>query len=534
MKNKTKRYKRFNANLDYKNYDHIIIGSGIGGLTAATWLAKAGKKVLILEQHYLPGGFTHVFKRKGNFKWDVGVHYVGNMAKNSPLKRLFDFISDSKIKWDPIGEVYDVVHLKNKIYQFKKGEEKFKSQLFKYFPNEKQAIIKYLELIKKSNKRANLFFLEKFFEPILNKLIGKVFINRFNKYSNQTTYEVLNNITGNEDLISVLCAQAGNYGLPPKESSFSAHALIVNHFMEGGYYPNGGANQISDKIIETLYKHKAELYINAKVSEIIIKENKVQGVKVQNKFIKCKSVISNVGVNNTFNHLISSKNAKNIEKNIRNLQPSIGHMCLYVGLDKSDRDLKLPKHNIWYFKEKNYDQIFQSKSLEEAAKNFAYISFPSAKDNAWKNSHMNKSTIQLISLAHYKWFKIFKNDKYGKRSPDYYKLKENYKNIMLNNLYQLFPQIQGHVVITEVSTPLSTKHFSNYQSGEIYGVAHTPEKFKSKFLRPKTKIKGLFLTGQDITIVGIAGAMLSGMLTAITILKYRVILIFLKIAKIKP
>ena len=191
-------------------------------------------------------------------------------------------------------------------------------------------------------------------------------------------------------------------------------------------------------------------------------------------------------------------------------------------------------HNIWYFKEKNYDQIFQSKSLEEAAKNFAYISFPSAKDNAWKNSHTNKSTIQLISLAHFKWFKSFKNDSYGKRSPDYYKLKENYKNIMLNNLYKLFPQVQNHVVITEVSTPLSTRHFSNYQSGEIYGLAHTPEKFKSKFLRPKTRIKGLFLTGQDITIVGIAGAMLSGMLTAITILKYRVILIFLKIAKIKP
>jgi len=56
-----KLYKKFNRN---NNYDHVIIGSGIGGLTAATWLAKAGKKVLVLERYSVPGGFTHVFKRR--------------------------------------------------------------------------------------------------------------------------------------------------------------------------------------------------------------------------------------------------------------------------------------------------------------------------------------------------------------------------------------------------------------------------------------------------------------------------------------
>jgi all-trans-retinol 13,14-reductase len=97
---------------------------------------------------------------------------------------------------------------------------------------------------------------------------------------------------------------------------------------------------------------------------------------------------------------------------------------------------------------------------------------------------------------------------------------------MLKKLYKLFPQIKGHVVVTEVSTPLSTKHFSNYQSGEIYGLAHTPERFSLPFLKPETKIKGLRLVGQDITLVGVAGAMLSGMLCAVTILKYNVWKIF--------
>ena len=99
---------------------------------------------------------------------------------------------------------------------------------------------------------------------------------------------------------------------------------------------------------------------------------------------------------------------------------------------------------------------------------------------------------------------------------------------MLKKLYELFPQIEGHVKVTEVSTPLSTKHFTNYKHGEIYGLAHTPARFALPFLRSETRIKGLRLVGQDITLVGVAGAMLSGMLCAITILKFGVWRLFME------
>jgi all-trans-retinol 13,14-reductase len=528
-----KSYKKFNCNDNYDNYDHVIIGSGIGGLTVATWLAKAGKKVLVLERHYVPGGFTHVFKRRSGFKWDVGVHYVGNVSESGSLRKLFDFITDSKLKWDPIGDVYDVIHIDEQIYEFRSGEENFKSQLLTYFPEEEDAISLYLKLIHNSNKRANYFFIEKTFEPFLSKIFGWIIVNRFHKYSKRTTHEVLQEITNNKRLIAVLCAQCGNYGLSPKYSSFAAHALIVGHFMDGGYYPNGGSDQIANNIIDVLCKNKGDIYVNAEVSEIIVVDNKVRGVKVKDKFIGCNSVISNVGINNTFNYLLSQESIDVMQYNFNDLEPSAGHMCLYVGLDKSDLELNLPKHNIWYFQDDNLDAIFASDNIKNAASKFSYISFPSSKDGEWKTSHPNQSTIQVISLGKYSWFKNFEDQICGKRSSEYNNLKKEYANIMLDRLYLLFPQIRGHVIKTEVSTPLSTKHFSNYKSGEIYGIAHNPKRFDLKFLRPKTKIKGLVLVGQDITIVGVAGAMLSGMLAAITILKFKVILLFIAMTKLK-
>ena len=527
-----KLYKRFSPDFDFSGIDHIIIGSGMGGLTVANWLAKAGKKVVVLERHYTPGGFTHSFNRKHGFKWDVGVHYVGNMNEGNNLRTLFDFVTNGRLKWQSMGPVYDVVHIGDKYYEFKAGKEAFRQQMKAYFPNDAEAIDVYLELIEKSNKSGSAFFFEKTFEPWLSKMLGWVFRNRYNKYSQRTTLDVLKDVTSNPQLRAVLCAQCGNYGLTPDQSSFAAHAMVVGHFMEGGYYPVGGTDNIGKYAIESLYKHGGELYIKAEVSRIVVKNRKVTGVQVGETFIPCKSVISNVGVNNTFNQLLDVDERIYCGYKPDDALPASAHMCLYVGLDRSDAELNLPAHNIWSFEHADFESIFKTISLKNAAQKFSYISFPSAKDPEWAGTHPNMATIQALTIGDYNWFKEFEYLPWMKRGAAYEQLKADFETTMLERLYTLFPQIKGHVVTTEVSTPLSTRHFANYKTGEIYGLTHTPARFKLPFLRPVTRIKGLRLVGQDITLVGLAGAMLSGMLCAITILKFGVWRLFRDMRKV--
>ena len=88
-------------------WDYIVIGSGIGGMTAAALLAKLGRRVLVLEQHNIPGGFTQTFKRPG-YRWDVGVHIVGEMSMRSAAGRLLHELTDGRLAWEPVGEVYDI------------------------------------------------------------------------------------------------------------------------------------------------------------------------------------------------------------------------------------------------------------------------------------------------------------------------------------------------------------------------------------------------------------------------------------------
>jgi all-trans-retinol 13,14-reductase len=118
----------------------------------------------------------------------------------------------------------------------------------------------------------------------------------------------------------------------------------------------------------------------------------------------------------------------------------------------------------------------------------------------------------------YERFAAWQGKRWKKRGPDYEAMKDRLARQILDILYARVPQAKGRVGVYELSTPLTTQHFANYASGELYGLDHTPQRFEQRWLRPRTKIPGLFLTGQDIASCGVAGALMGGVLTASNVL----------------
>ena len=316
------------------HYDAICVGSGLGSLVTANLLAKKGRKVLILEKHYTPGGFTHVFSRP-EYEWDVGVHYVGNVHQPGNLIHyLFKHITNDELKWEDLGEVYDKIVIGDKTYDFVKGTTNFKNKLKEYFPNDTKAIDQYIDLVYKVSKASRMYFIEKVLPDSLRFFVSSFFRKKYLKYATQTTLEVLQQCTQNEELIAVLTGQYGDYGLPPSKSSFVMHAAVAQHyFTNGGAYPIGGSVRFFETIAPDILKAGGTIITNAYVDKLIVEDVAAKGVLMKDgRKILADKVISGIGVLNTVNHLIP-EHAQNLfpKQKFTSIPASVAHVSLYVG-----------------------------------------------------------------------------------------------------------------------------------------------------------------------------------------------------------
>ena len=197
------------------------------------------------------------------------------------------------------------------------------------------------------------------------------------------------------------------------------------------------------------------------------------------------------------------------------------HVCLYLGFKQNAEALNMPKANHWLYPESpDHDENVRRFLADRSAPlPLTYISFPSAKDPDWDNRYPERSTVEAITLSPYEWFAQWEETRWMKRGDDYLAFKQEFTERLLEELFRVEPQLKGHVDYSELSTPLSTAHFSGHRKGEIYGLEHSPERFSQRHLQPRTPIQGLFLTGQDVSTAGVTGALVGGFLTASAITK---------------
>ncbi|XP_045896579.1 all-trans-retinol 13,14-reductase [Micropterus dolomieu] len=517
------------------NLDAIIIGSGIGGLGLAVLLAKVGKKVLVLEQHSRAGGCCHTFSEKG-FEFDVGIHYIGNLLEHQSFRCMVDHITNGQLQWEPLENPFDHVVLgppeNRRRYPIYSGSTRFREELKKCFPGEEKAIDEYVKLVKKVAQGIwFLAFLKLCPVPLAKFLVYTGLAKRLSSFFRMapcSLTEVVNKLTENKDLRAVFAYIFGTYGNMPKDASFSMHSLLVNHYLNGAWYPKGGASEIAYHMIPIIEKAGGAVLVRAPVNRILFNGAKeAYGVSVmkgqEEVHIRAPMVISDAGIFNTYQMLLPKElqAMPAIQKQLSMMKHGEGGLSIFVGLNGTKEELGLKADNYWIFPENNFDELvenYMNGKREESAKKIPllFVASPSAKDPTWEERSPGKSTLSLVSFAKYEWFEEWKDGKVSNRGSDYKELKQAFIDSILEVILDVFPKITADKIeYIDAGTPITNTYYIGAPKGEFYGADHGISRFSPELnamVRPQTPLKNLYLTGQDVFLCGFAGA-LAGALT---------------------
>ena len=296
-------------------------------------------------------------------------------------------------------------------------------------------------------------------------------------------------------------------------------ATVVKHYFDGGSYLVGGSSQIVKTIEPLIEASGGMILVKAPVKEVTIENNRAIGVELEDgKRISAKQVVSGAGIVSTYKHLLPKSVVRRhkLREQLTQVEPSACHAGLYLGLKGTPEELGLPKTNYWLYPENGDHDACVERYLENPEEDFpvVYISFPASKDPDFQNRYPGKSTIDIITLVPYDLFGRWEGSTWMNRGEEYEELKERLTDRLIGRLLEHFPHLKDKIKHKELSTPLSTSFFTRYEKGEIYGVDHSPSRFRQKFLQPRTPVKNFYLTGQDTVTAGVGGALFSGLLTA--------------------
>jgi len=476
------------------DYDAIIIGSGLGGLSCGAYLAKNGKKVLVLEKHSVPGGYATSFRR-GAYLFDSGLHMINGVGKDQHMAKFFEWCGVAhSIEFLKIKYSLRTVFPEHDIRLPSGDLDSLIAVLEENFPAEKEGIRRLFKEMVRVHEDVLKFFYST--APMWQQL--PVFPFRYKALFSamkKTSKEILDKHLKDDKLKALLLANYGFYGLPPSRLSVLGLFANVDYWMEGAYYPKGGDQVIPNAFVDCIRQNHGEVLLGSEVVQVVVEDGKATGV-VTKKGVKYfgKDIISNASAIETYEKLVGKeKLPQKFVAKMEKMKPSNSGFGVFLGLDESFKLEPNSREDYEILVSETYDQDMDYEWILncDVEKASFFITLCSSIDGSLTTG--NRFVMSLFHNQPYAYWKKFEASYNAGNKEEYNKEKDRLAGKLIKRAEKVIPSLSEHIEVIEIATPLTMRRYTGNFNGAIYGWANTTNQFTPMDRLTETPIKNFHL-----------------------------------------
>jgi len=472
-------------------YDVVVIGGGLGGLTAGALLAKEGKKVLLLERHYRPGGCATTFRR-GKFQVEVGLHELDGLHEEDFKRKLFLELSVfDHVEFVPLPQFYRFV---NGRVDFT-APEKLKAliaALVARFPAEEKGIRKFFAAIEGIKKEAKAVpkrgILALLAMPLWPILYPNLLFKR-----NLSIGAFVHSLIRDEDCKMTLLANLGYYHDDPYSASMFYYSLAqMSYLAGGGHFIKGGSQKLSDYLASIITSNGGEVKLRHEARRIVVKDGKAVGVEYNRvsgetgkvHLAECRMVAANASIPAVVNSLAPEAFSQEYRDKINSLKVACSFFCVYLGFDKTPKELGNKAYSTFVMEEsvKSLKDIYDPANPDMISKGYVFVDYSQVDSGL---APEGKSVGVIVTMDYLnKWE--------GLTSEEYMAKKEQLTQSLVERLDKLIPGVKDHIEYLEASTPVTMKRFTANPGGAAYGFSQIPGQAAFSRLANRSPVDNLY------------------------------------------
>lgn len=474
----------------------IIIGSGLGGLSTGLILAREGYEVTILEQEAQIGGCLQCFTRRG-VKFETGMHFIGSAHKGQTLDRLLRFLGITEdITLNELDKnAYDIVNLHGKEYRFPNGREAFIEQMTAYFPHQAEGIRKYYDCVERVAQSSSLHTLD----------IENADTAISTEYQLRSINEVIDSLIDDETLSQVLVGNLPLYAAQKDKTPFATHAFIVDFYNQSSFRVVGGSDAIGISLRRRLEAQGGQVFTQAQVCKIHADDDHVTGVSTTDgRFFPADIVVSAIHPVPTLAMTDSPLIRKAFRTRMGQLPNTIGIFAVYLDFKEG----AMPYMNSNYYSyPASSPWDCENYTLEDWPRGYLYMHFCHEKHPQYARGGV------ILSYMHFNQMAPWLGTTVGHRGEDYERFKREHAERLLEVVAHDKPHLRESIAHYYTSTPLTYLNYTGTPEGSAYGIARDITLGVSCHVPQRTKLPGLYLTGQNINSHGILGVLVGSIVT---------------------